>query len=115
MMLFIAFNSAANLSAQTMKNNGFGGLGFYTMAMLYFVFSFCSFFSTAFVNKLGLKLSLFIGGLCYTFWVFCFLAPAFYMDNKDSTSFLFNRTFINFISLFSAAVNGFGAGILWVA
>jgi len=90
-------------------------LGFYTMATLYLVFAFCSFFSSFFVTKLGAKASLFLGGFCYAFWILCFLPPAFYPDHKDSDSFLFNRTFIQVLSLFSSAVNGFGAGILWVA
>lgn len=81
LMLFIAFNSAANLSGQALKNDGFDGLGFYTMATLYFVFAFCSFFSSAIVNKMGAKMSLFVGGLCYSFWILCFLPPAFYPDN----------------------------------
>jgi MFS family permease len=85
------------------------------MAVLYFTFSFSSFLSTAIVGKLGMKLSLIIGGLCYFFWVFCFLAPAFYADNKDSTLFLLNRTFIITIVLIASAINGFGAGILWVS
>eukprot|EP00347_Sterkiella_histriomuscorum_P014941 403358919 len=113
--LFVAFNSAANLSAQIMNNDGFEGLGFYTMAMLYLIFAFCSFLSAAIVNKIGTKVSLVTGGLCYFFWVFCFLAPAFKNENPHSTSFIFNKNFITFISLFSAAINGFGAGILWVA
>ena len=115
LFLFIAFNSAANISAQALENNGFGGLGFYTMATLYLVYALCSLFSSFLVNKLGDKSSLFLSGLCYAFWIFCFLPAAFYPDNKDSSSFIFNRTFINFLSLFSAAVNGFGSSVLWVA
>jgi hypothetical protein len=115
LLLFIAFNSAANLSAEAMKADDLDGLGFYTMATLYFVFAFSSFFSTGIVNKMGTKTSLVVGALCYFFWVLCFLCPAYYAQNKDSTLFLLNRNFIYFISLFSAGVNGFGAGILWVA
>ena len=115
LFLFIAFNSAANLSGQALKNDTFESLGFYTMATLYLVFAFCSFFSSAIVNKLGAKISLFIGGLCYSLWILCFLPPAFYPDHKDDGSFLFNRNFIITLSLVSAAINGFGAGVLWVA
>ena len=117
LMLFIAFNSAANLSGQALKNDGFDGLGFFTMATLYLFFSFCSFFSSGIVNSLGAKWSLIVGGLCYSLWVLCFLPPAFYPLHKDDPdpSFIFNKTFITFLSLFSAAVNGFGAGVLWVA
>ena len=87
------------------------------MATLYLVFAFCSFFSSAIVNRMGAKISLFVGGLCYSFWILCFLPPAFYPDHKDDPNpfFLFNKTFIYSLSLFSAAVNGFGAGVLWVA
>ncbi len=115
LLLFIAFNSAANLSAQVLENDGFAGLGFYTMATLYFVFAFASFFSTTIVNKIGVKISLIIGSFCYFLWVFCFLAPAFKDENRESDLFLFNKGFITFLSIFTAAINGFGAGILWVA
>ena len=115
LLLFIAFNSAANFSTKAMQDDGFDNLGFYSMATLYFFFSFCSFFSTAIVNRLGIKPSLVLGAFCYFFWVFSFLCPAFYGENRDSSLFLLSRGFIYFIVLFSSAVNGFGAGILWVA
>jgi len=98
-----------------LKINDFDGLGFYTLAVLYLVFSFCSFFSTAIVNKLGFKASLVIGGFCYFFWVFCFLAPCFKSEYPDSNIFLFNRNFITFLLFFTSCINGLGAGILWVA
>ena len=115
LLLFIAFNSAQNLSSKALELDGYDKLGFYTLGTLYFFFAFCSFFSTAIVNKIGVKASLFIGALCYSFWVLCFLPPAFYVDHKDSDLFLFKEGFIYFLLLFSAAINGFGAGILWVA
>lgn len=85
------------------------------MAVLYLVFAFCSFFSSAIVNKMGAKAALFVGGLCYSFWILCFLPPAFYKDNMESSLFIFKRDFITVLSIVSAAINGFGAGILWVA
>jgi hypothetical protein len=117
LFVFIAFNSAANISGQALKNNGFESLGFYSMATLYLFFSFCSFFSSGIVNKLGAKASLFMGGFCYSIWIICFLPPAYYPAYKDDPDppFIFNKSFIYFLSLFSAAVNGFGAGVLWVA
>jgi MFS family permease len=98
-----------------MQINGFGDLGFYTMATLYLVFAFCSFFSPFIVNKLGPRASLFIGSSCYAFWILSFLPAALYPEHKNSPSLIFNRTFINVLSIFSAAVNGFGSGVLWVA
>ncbi|CDW76468.1 major facilitator superfamily protein [Stylonychia lemnae] len=64
---------------------------------------------------MGTKLSLVVGGVCYFFWVFCFLAPSFKSQFPDSDSFIFNRGFITFLLFFTATINGFGAGILWVA
>src|SRR5690606_35323 len=78
--LFSAFNSAANLSAKAMDDDGFDNLGLYSMAMLYFFYSFCSFISTALVNKLGVKPSLVLAALCYFFWILCFILPAYYKD-----------------------------------
>jgi hypothetical protein len=85
------------------------------MATLYLVFSLSSFFSPFLVTLLGDQLSLFLSGLCYAFWILCFLPPALYPDHRDSSSFIFNRTFIEVLSLVSAGVNGVGAGVLWVA
>lgn len=112
--LFSAFNSAANLSAKAMEDDGFDNLGLLSMAMLYFVFSFCSFFAAAIVNKLGMKPSLVLAALCYFFWIFCFILPAFYKDYPERI-FLLTKGFIYFIVLFSAAINGIGSGILWTA
>jgi hypothetical protein len=87
LFLFIAFNSAANISTQALSNNGFGDLGFYTMATLYLAFSLSSFFSPFFVLKLGDKTSLFVSGLCYCFWILCSLPAALYPENRDSRIF----------------------------
>jgi len=85
------------------------------MTTLYLAFSLSSFFSPYFVTKLGDKTSLFLSGVCYSFWILCFLPAALYPEHKDSSSIIFNRRFIEVLSLFSSAVNGFGAGLLWVA
>ncbi len=116
-LLFCAFNSAANLSAKMLKEDGLGSLGFVNLAVLYCIFGLTSFFSAPIVNKVGTRFSLVLGGFCYFFWVLCFLCPAYYHKYKDDepSIFLLNVNFIWFIEIFAAAVNGFGAGILWVA
>lgn len=63
LLLFSAYFSAANLAVKTMQDAGFENLGFYSMAILYLVFSISCFFSTAIVNKLGRKPALFFGSL----------------------------------------------------
>lgn len=121
MLLFTAFNTCQNLSGKIMKDNGFDNLGYYSLALLYFCFSICSFFATAIVNKIAnIKLSLAIGALCYSFWVLCFILPSFYAqftaDNDDRiNSWYMSRGLITFLTLFTASINGAGAGILWTA
>ena len=53
-----------------------------------------------------------IGGLCYTFYIASFIlaaAPTQYPDANIS------KTLITVVVLIAAAINGFGAAILWVA
>lgn len=115
LLLFSAYNSASNLAVKAMHDCGFENLGFYSMALLYFVFAVASFFSTPIVNKLGRKPSLFLGSLQYFFWILCFLAPSYYAENPDSTLFLLNRNFVIGMVMLSSVLIGFGAAILWVA
>lgn len=98
-----------------MTQAGFGNLGLYNLAVLYLFASLCSFFSTAIVNKMGIKTAMIVATMCYVFWILSFLLPSLYNDYKDSGIFLFNYGFITFISLFASAVNGFGAGLIKVA
>jgi hypothetical protein len=120
MLLFTAFNVCQNLSGQIMKDNGFENLGFYSLATLYFCFSLCSFFATAIVNKIGnIKVSLSLGAFCYSFWVLCFILPSFYHqwidDPEKLKRWYMNKGLITFLTFFTAAINGAGAGILWTS
>lgn len=63
LMLYIAFNSAANLQSLIMSDDGFGQLGFYILALLYFFMGIGSLISTAVINKFGTKVCLIIGGV----------------------------------------------------
>ena len=79
MLTFTAFNTCQSFAPKIMKDDGFGSLGFMGTATLYFCFAFASFFSTAIVAKVGkIKLTLMMGAFCYTFWIACFILPAFY-------------------------------------
>jgi len=62
-----------------MKDDGFDSLGNIAQAALYFTFAFTSFFSSAIVSKVGkIKLTMAMGSFAYTFWIACFILPAFY-------------------------------------
>lgn len=77
--LFTAFNTCQSFAATVLKDNGFDSLGLVTLSTLYFMFAIFSFFSGAIVNKAGnAKITMGIGGFCYTFWILCFILPAYY-------------------------------------
>ena len=58
-----------------------------------------------------------IGGMCYTFWIMCFLLPSYYAESLDKGKmpWYLNKTFIKVLMIVTAGINGIGAGILWVA
>lgn len=118
MLLFTAFNSADNLAAKILREDGFEGLGFYSMAALYLVFAITGFFSKGLVHKMSdnsetKRLPMFIGGLCYFLRIMFFLLPAYF--KSESHSWLTSPTTITVLIIVTAMFNGFGAGILWVA
>jgi len=95
--LFTAFNTCQNFASKVLKDDGFENLGFTTLAVLYCVFAFVSFFAPVIVNKINrINVSLSIGALCYTFWIVCFLLPSYYQqaDNKDDLPWILNKNFI---------------------
>lgn len=78
MVLYTAVLSVGNASAALMMQDGFSNLGYYSLAATSFMFAFSSIFSTAIVEALGTKLSIFIGSLNYVFSIACYLFPVYY-------------------------------------
>ena len=76
LLLFSAFNTAQGLAAQVLDELNLGDLGFYSLGVLYCVFGFSCFFATPIVKKCGERLSLFMGALCYTFYIASFILAA---------------------------------------
>lgn len=116
-LLFCVFNTAQNLASQVLTDLDFGNFGFYSLGVLYFAFAICCFVATPIVNSCGERFSMTLGALCYTLYTASFIlasAPQKYPDNADSNWYM-NKGFIKFAILLSAAINGFGASILWVA
>jgi hypothetical protein len=83
-LLFVAFNSGQNLQSSIMTTDGFGSLGYYSLAVIYFSIGVGCFFSTSIINKLGVTLSLFIGGMGATVWVFSAIVAALKNINPES-------------------------------
>ena len=115
LLLFSAFNTAQNLASSVLKNLGFDNLGFISLALLYLTFAICSFLSSKVVNSWGERISMFVGSACYTLYIASFLLPSASVRYPDSSLFLLNSTFIKVVINLAAIINGFGAGVLWVA
>ena len=111
-LLFTSFGTAQALAGHVLEEDDFGNVGFYSLSILYCVFGFCCFISLPIVKRLGAKCCLITGALCYTFYVGSFILPSISYTNP---SFKVSRTLIVTIILVGAAINGFGAAILWVA
>lgn len=115
LVLFTSYNSSLNIQSQVMIDDGFGDLGFYSIAVLYLCTAFGSLFSTAIMNKLGWKACFFIGGLTLTLWSFVSIFAAMRGDGSCSSQFYCSVSFVDFIILFVSVINGFGNALYWVA
>ena len=66
-------------------------------------------------------MSIFIGSSCYSFWIICFILPSYYAKYKqehgsmEGAPAILNKNLIEALLFITAAVNGAGAGILWVS
>ncbi len=76
LLLYTAFFSAANLQAEIMETDGFGDLGYYILAILFFFMGMGSIISTAAMNKLGTKGCMVLGGLGNMIWIVATIMPA---------------------------------------
>lgn len=110
---FASFNTVANFASHAMHLDDFNSLGFISNGIVYLVFAVVSLFSSAIINKIGLKLAHILGSTCYLVYAIAFLAPAFYHIEKKS--FPLSREVITGIIYLGAAICGVGAGIIWPA
>jgi hypothetical protein len=70
-----------------MTEDGYGNLGFYTMAILHLFICIGSMISTAIMNKIGVKACLFIGSFTQTLWAFSSILAALGTDDPSNNSF----------------------------
>ena len=89
-------------------------MGFVSLCVLYFTFSFSCFLATPIVNKYGERFSMVVGSMTYSLYTGSFIlasAPGQYPDHDE---WYLSDSFIKFIIILTAACCGFGAAILWV-
>ena len=82
LILYIAFNSSANIQSSLMSNDGFDQLGFYLLAILYFFMGVGSLTSTAINNKYGTRACLIIGGCGNVIWILSSILASKYNDYR---------------------------------
>ena len=105
------------MAADVLEELGFGDLGFYSLSVLYFVFAFSCFIATPIVNKYGERFCLTTGAFCYVLYVSSFILASAYIKypEKANDLWILKKEVIEAVILITAAANGFGASILWVA
>ena len=116
LLLFSVFLTSQNLAAEVLDSLGFGNLGFYSLAVLYFVYAFSCFITTPIVNKCRERFSLTVGSMCYIFYTASFILaslPGQYPDKEGS--WFASKDFIGFMNITGSIICGFGSAILWVA
>lgn len=77
-----------------MKDFGYGELGFYNLSVLFLVYGIGSFFSTATINKMGIKFGLVLGGIFKSLWVLACVIPAYGAISEDKNYWLYSKDFI---------------------
>jgi len=94
------------LAPNVLKNDGLNNLGFYSLSMVYLFYGICCLFSSMIIEKLGARNSLVLGSLFYALYIASFILAS---KPKISTSVVIA------VQLITAALNGFGASLVWVA
>lgn len=100
---------------EILSDSGFANLGFYAQGFLYFTFGICSFVAAPTVHALGDKWSLILGSLTYAIYTASQILPVLRSENPDNKTLAGMYNFMYGLILFTAALNGWGASILWVA
>ncbi len=99
-----------------MKDFGYGNLGFYNIAVLFLVYAIGSFFSTAMVNKMGIKFGLTLGAVFKSLWVLAAVVPAYgSISSQRNTYWLYSQEFIYPFQLTMSAICGIGNSLVWPA
>jgi len=111
LLLFATFYTASGLAGKVLAENDFGQHGFYSLSVLYFVFTIFCLFADQIVTRVGIKRSIVIGSLAYAFYCSTFILSSYAGKHPEAVS----RWFIIFLLYLSAALMGPGSAMLWVA
>ncbi|CAI2366688.1 unnamed protein product [Moneuplotes crassus] len=107
-LVFFSYATCQNIAAQVYDQHGYGSLGFYSISMVYALFSLSSIICPKWIKKWGPIKSMAIGSFCYFIWVSSCILPVL-IDNKSIIGYS-----IWIINLITGGINGMGAAFLWV-
>jgi len=102
LFLFSAFTVVQNLATSIFDSS----VGFWSLGTLYIVFAFSTLVASAIVKALGLRLSMFLGGMTYIVYVIANIISA---ANEDDTTLHY------YLMIPAGALEGFGGALLWTA
>jgi hypothetical protein len=71
------------LTTKVLKDNGFGQLGYYSLAVSFMLFGMFSFLSAPIVRKLGSRISLSVGSFCFGLRICSFLLPIYFAGMSE--------------------------------
>lgn len=111
LVLSIASNSVENIQSQAFADDGYSLLGFFALAFLYLTLGLGCFFSTAVIDRIGVRTCMFLGCLGDTLYIVSCIPPALKGENPDSTSFFLSDGFIVAFSTIIAVIDGIGDAI----
>ena len=114
LILYTALYSCANLQSTVLKDDGFGQLGFYILALLYLAMVFGAIVSTAVINKYGTKVCLVAGAIGTTVWIALTLFAARHQNIGRQNELQYHEM-VTWILIISTLVNGVTIGALWTA
>jgi hypothetical protein len=115
LIFFTAYNSSQNMQPQVLQSDGYGRIGFLTLALIYLSVAISCFLVTNVTSKLGETKSLALAGILTSpyYLVFVIITQKHY--NPELDSFIYSPAFVyTLVSIFSI-LNGFAAALLWVA
>ena len=110
----LSYMSCASISSSLLKQQGFGKLGFYGLALTYFLLAAASPFASALIKKFSPKLAVYLGAFSYFIYILTIFLPTLKKKFPSSTITLFDYTFIWVFVLTFACIKGIGSSFLWV-
>lgn len=94
-----------------MKDDGYGKLGFFSLALLYGCLGVGSLFATPVMHKIGPQKCMIIGSVCDALWILGSIVPALKNDNEESDSLFLSSGIIYFITLVTSVLDGLGGAL----